>query len=74
MSTRSSSVSWLDAEGANELDFDPFCEEDKYPDKAPNEVCVGFGRGRHLAIKDKAVLYGKALPTRAARYASTARS
>ena len=42
-----------------ELDFDPFCEEDKYPDKAPNEVCVGLGRGRHLAIKDKAVLYGE---------------
>ena len=41
------------------LDFDPFCEEDKYPDKAPNEVCVGLGRGRHLAIKDKAVLYGE---------------
>ena len=42
-----------------ELDFDPFCEEDKYPDKPPNEVCVGLGRGRHLAIKDKAVLYGE---------------
>ena len=41
------------------LDFDPFCEEDKYPEKAPNEVCVGLGRGRHLAIKDKAVLYGE---------------
>ena len=38
-----------------ELDFDPFCEEDKYPEKPPNEVCVGLGRGRHLAIKDKAV-------------------
>ena len=34
-------------------------EDDKYPDKAPNEVCVGLGRGRHLAIKDKAVLYGE---------------
>ena len=34
-------------------------EEDKYPEKPPNEVCVGLGRGRHLAIKDKAVLYGE---------------
>ena len=42
-----------------ELDFDPFAEEDKYPEKPPNEVCVGLGRGRHLAIKDKAVLYGE---------------
>jgi hypothetical protein len=42
-----------------ELDFDPFCEEDKHPEKPPNEVCVGLGRGRHLAIKDKAVLYGE---------------
>ena len=42
-----------------ELDFDPLCEEDKYPEKPPNEVCVGLGRGRHLAIKDKAVLYGE---------------
>jgi hypothetical protein len=41
------------------LDFDPFADEDKYPEKPPNEVCVGLGRGRHLAIKDKAVLYGE---------------
>ena len=34
-------------------------EDDKYPEKPPNEVCVGLGRGRHLAIKDKAVLYGE---------------
>lgn len=41
------------------LDFDPFLEEDLHPDKKPNEVRVALGRGRNLAVKDKAVLYGE---------------
>ena len=35
------------------LDFDPFLEEDAFPEKPSNELRIGLAQGRNLAIKDK---------------------